>query len=76
MDTQNYLRPKAAAKFLQDEFGHGAERTLAKLRSLGGGPPFHKIGVRLVVYTRAELATWARSKISRSLTSTVEREVA
>ncbi len=47
MDAHNYLRPKAAAEFLNKEFGHGSERTLAKLRSIGGGPPFHKIGAKL-----------------------------
>ncbi|MGO9720281.1 MAG: hypothetical protein ACLPOA_06770 [Methylocella sp.] len=73
MDTQNYLRPKAAAEFLKSEFGHGSERTLAKLRSIGGGPPFHKIGVKLIVYTEPELAGWAKSKVSPPLASTSDR---
>jgi hypothetical protein len=76
MNTQIYLRPKEAAEFLKSEFGHGSERSLAKMRSIGGGPPFHKIGVRLVVYTQSEIATWARAKISRAMASTSDREVA
>jgi hypothetical protein len=76
METQIYIRPRAAAEFLKSEFGHGSERGLAKLRSIGGGPPFHKVGVKLVVYTKAELATWARAKISRAMSSTSDREVA
>ena len=66
MDALKYLRPKAAAEFLKDTYGHGSDRTLAKLRSLGGGPPFHKIG-------KPELIDWAESKISPPLASTSDR---
>jgi hypothetical protein len=58
-----YLRPPQAATFLRENFGFGAARTLAKLRVLGGGPPFRKLG-RLVVYDPADLADWARGKLS------------
>jgi hypothetical protein len=58
-----YLRPPQAATFLRENFGFGAPRTLAKLRVLGGGPPFRKIG-RLVVYDPSDLMAWAGSKLS------------
>lgn len=64
-----YLRPPQAATFLQDNFGFGATRTLAKLRVRGGGPPFRKIG-RLVVYDPNDLADWAGSKLSGPRRST------
>lgn len=37
-----------------------ARATLAKLRVIGGGPPFRKLG-RTVVYPERELAAWLRS---------------
>lgn len=37
-------------------------RTLEKLRVYGGGPPFRKLGTR-VVYTMADLRAWADSRI-------------
>jgi predicted DNA-binding transcriptional regulator AlpA len=32
--------------------------TLEKLRPLGKGPPFRKVGSKIVVYDRADLDTW------------------
>jgi hypothetical protein len=71
MDHVRYLRAPEAADFLFRRFGHGSRRTLAKLRCVGGGPRFHKIG-RLIVYTEADLIKWANSKISAPLASTSE----
>jgi hypothetical protein len=73
MDHVKYLRPKEAANFLTNHFGHGSIKTLAKLRCVGGGPRFHKIGDRLVAYTEPELVDWARSKVSPALVSTSDR---
>jgi predicted DNA-binding transcriptional regulator AlpA len=38
-----------------------APSTLAKLRCVGGGPPFIKLG-RKVVYRRADLADWLNAR--------------
>jgi hypothetical protein len=51
------------------QHGFGAEKTLAKHASIGGGPEFHKAG-RVVLYTREALDAWALAKISGPLKST------
>lgn len=66
-----YLRPNAAAEYLQMKYGHGAATTLARLRCHGGGPTFHKSG-GVVTYTREALDAWARAKLSRPLHSTAD----
>jgi hypothetical protein len=40
-------------------------RTLEKLRTLGGGPRFRKLG-RRVMYTRTDLDAWADSRTCES----------
>ena len=40
-------------------------RTLEKLRTLGGGPRFRKLG-RRVMYTRADLDAWADTRACES----------
>lgn len=40
-------------------------RTLEKLRTIGGGPRFRKLG-RRVVYTVADLDAWAASRACES----------
>jgi hypothetical protein len=40
-------------------------RTLEKLRTLGGGPTFRKLG-RRVMYARADLDAWADSRACES----------
>lgn len=65
------LRAPAAADYLKANFGFGSPRTLAKLRTLGGGPSFRKIG-RLVVYEKETLRSWGYSKLSTPLGSTSE----
>jgi predicted DNA-binding transcriptional regulator AlpA len=39
-----------------------AESTLEKLRCLGGGPPFYRVGAKRVLYDSGELDAWARRK--------------
>jgi hypothetical protein len=70
-----YLREKTAAEYLRDRYGHGAAKTLSKLRCIGGGPEFHKAG-RVVVYTREALDKWATGILSRPLRSTSEQAAA
>lgn len=47
------LRTDAAARYLGV-----STSTLAKMRMRGDGPPFVKMGRRLVVYRMPELAAW------------------
>ena len=69
---ERFMRRREAGKYLQDNYGHGSEKTLAKLACLGGGPEFHKSGGRVVLYTRQALDACARAKISGPLKSTSE----
>src|SRR5882757_5137044 len=71
MKSENFLRPADAATFLRQRLGFGAARTLAKLRVVGGGPAYRKIG-RLVVYHPGDLIAWAESKLGPRQHSTSE----
>jgi hypothetical protein len=71
-----FMRRSAAASYLKGRYGHGSEKTLAKLACLGGGPEFHKAGERVVLYTREALDTWALKRISGPLKSTSEAAAA
>ena len=51
------LRTSEAALYLRM-----AESTLAKLRCYGGGPRYSKAGPRLVIYDRADLEAWLKSR--------------
>jgi hypothetical protein len=64
---------KAASAYLQER--HGVVRspkTLEKLRCVGGGPEFRKVGSRHVSYEESALDAWAETLISRPLRSTSE----
>jgi hypothetical protein len=74
VSTQEYLREQAAADYLRKRFGFGAKRTLSKLRCIGGGPAFRKVG-RLVIYAPDELDAWARSRMSAPMRSTSDAAV-
>ena len=74
-ERTEFMREKAASEYLKTKYGHGAAKTLAKLRTVGGGPEFRKAG-RLVVYTRNALDTWAIGRLSRPLRSTSDIEAA
>ena len=71
-----FMRRRAAGNYLKDRYGHGSEKTLAKLACLGGGPEFHKAGDRVVLYTKEALDAWALAKISGPLKSTSEAAAA
>ena len=67
---EKYYRTPAASKFLDEALGvPAAPRTLTKLRVTGGGPRFHRFG-RNIVYSGADLLEWAKSRLSRKLSST------
>jgi hypothetical protein len=73
------LRQDEASAYLEQKHGVTvAPSTLAKLRSVGGGPSFHKFG-RSVLYPRDSLDDWALGKLGRLLRNTskvAEREAA
>ena len=60
-----------AVAYLRDTYGiRRTAATLNKLRVVGGGPDFRRVGSRNIAYERAALDSWARSLISEPLTST------
>jgi hypothetical protein len=61
----------AASAYLREKYGvRRTPRTLNRLRTIGGGPVFRRIGTRHVAYEEAALDAWARSLISAPLAST------
>jgi hypothetical protein len=75
METNQYLRRKAAADYLKAKYGFGSEKTLAKLACIGGGPEFRKAGPA-AIYEPQKLDEWAQSRISAPLASTSDLTVA
>ena len=64
------LNPPEAVEYLLEAHGVSvASATLAKLRSVGGGPQFQKFG-RAVLYPRAALDAWAIAKLGKPLCNT------
>ena len=43
-----------------------APSTLAKMRLRGDGPPYHKAGPRVVVYSLSDLEDWLKANRRRS----------
>lgn len=69
---KNNLRRQEASVYLVELFGiPAATATLAKLASIGGGPPFYKYN-RTPLYPRSELDAWALGKLLRKYCSTSE----
>ena len=73
-DQRRFLRRKAAAKYLLEKFGFGAEATLAKAAVTGEGPLYQKAG-RIVLYTPEALEEWALGKIGAPRRSSSEPEI-
>jgi hypothetical protein len=72
MGNPQFLRRAAAAAYLKERYGFGAERTLAKGVVTGDTPEFHKAG-RIVLYTREALDRWTQAKISRPQKSSSDK---
>jgi hypothetical protein len=72
--TSQFLRRKDAGVYLKTRYGFSSERALAKLATVGGGPPFHHAGTngRIVVYEISELDSWALAQIGDAKRSTAE----
>jgi len=66
-----FLRPGPAERFLQENYGFGGKKSLDKLASVGGGPPFHKAG-HARLYKPEALIEFALSKIGPPQTSTAQ----
>lgn len=72
MHPHDYITRKEASDFLKERGLPVAPTTLAKYASLGGGPPMHHFG-RRVLYNPATLLDWANSKLSGPSQSTSDR---
>jgi hypothetical protein len=67
------LTPPDASTYLAEVHGvFIATNTLMKLRSIGGGPSFRKVGQR-VVYDLSALDAWAAVKLGAEQRSTADR---
>jgi len=65
-----FMRRADAARYLRDQYAVPcAPTTLAKYACVGGGPAFRKTG-KFPVYSRDDLDTWARSRLSEAVQST------
>lgn len=69
MNTPALLRAPIAAQYLGISCS-----TLAKMRLRGDGPPYSKVGPRLVMYDRADLDAWLVERRHRSTSEYEKRE--
>src|SRR5262245_7605630 len=66
----SYLRRVDAARYIQDTYGMPCQApTRAKYACIGCGPAFRKAG-KFPIYSRDDLDTWARSRLSEPVQST------
>jgi predicted DNA-binding transcriptional regulator AlpA len=56
-----WFRPKTAAKYLDS-----SDSTLAKMRLRGDGPPYSKLGARLVRYNKGDLDAYLAARARNS----------
>lgn len=64
LDPESMLDVEETSRYVRQ-----ARQTLAKLRSVGGGPPFYKIG-KNIYYRRADLDEWLAARRHRSTSDT------
>ncbi|HJU17916.1 MAG TPA: hypothetical protein VJ770_15780 [Stellaceae bacterium] len=68
---ENLFDTAAASEWLAAHGVQRSEKTLRKLRSIGGGPVFRRLN-RKPYYTEADLAQWVEAHLSPPLGSTSE----
>jgi hypothetical protein len=71
MHQPAYLRRTAAAAYLMGRYGAYTAKTLAKLATVGGGPPYRKFGP-YPLYAQDDLDAWASSRMSNVVRSSAE----
>ena len=74
-EIEPFLTTKDASDYLGGFGVHLAPDTLIKLRCVGGGPAFFKLG-RNVGYTRSKLRDFVRAKAKPMIATTVPAQVA
>ena len=62
MQTQSVIAPKFVRTGDASRFLGVGESTLEKLRCVGGGPRFSKLG-KIVVYALGDLERWAADRV-------------
>lgn len=77
MDPIPAIMPEdCASAYLKNVYGISrTKRTLQKLRCVGGGPKFRRIGIRGVGYEKAALDEWAYQLLSPPIQSTSDPEL-
>lgn len=73
VDPTSFVPRDIAAEYLKARYGHGSPKTLAKLATRGGGPPYEKSGTTRVVYKIEELDAWALRRMSGPKSSTSDK---
>jgi hypothetical protein len=71
LDPETRLQRKALAKALTDNGFPTSASALATRATRGDGPPFQRYG-RYSLYRLGDALDWARSRLSRRVTSTAE----
>jgi hypothetical protein len=62
---------RLASGYLLETYGiQRAPATLSKLRVVGGGPEFRKVGAQRVAYEESALDAWARALVGQPQSST------
>ena len=71
-NSPKFLNRDAAAAYVRETWGlRCSPKTLAKYAVTGDGPMFRKDG-QSVVYTAADLDTWAEKRVGPPIRSTAE----
>ena len=67
--SSHFLQPKHAAEYITETGLMASAKSLAKLRSVGGGPRFRRFG-RRVVYERLAIDQWIEERLTRECANT------
>jgi hypothetical protein len=73
--SEEYMNfpPNEASEYLHLNYGiRRTARTLANLRSCGGGPRYYRVSRTEVLYSRRDLDHWAQSKLGGAVAHTAE----